>query len=447
MYSEQRPLHVAIVGSGPSGIYAAEILLKQKEFPVKISIFERLPTPFGLVRYGVAPDHLSIKSVTKAFEKTLVDERVAFCGGVEIGVDIQRSELLAHFDAVIYAYGASGDRRLGVVGEDAKGSLSATEFVAWYNGHPDAAELNPPLDRVRGVAVVGLGNVALDVSRILAKTADELQSSDIAPHALEALKNSAVEDIYILGRRGPLQAKFTTKELKEFGHLAAAEPVVLAAEGDFSDEDLAQVSDPIIHKNAEVLRQFLGLTPAGKPRRVHLRFLVSPLEILQDEAGDVSGVVLQRNRLTPSGGVQATDKTETIAVQMVLRSVGYRGAALPEVPFDEARGIVPHEGGRMIGGEREYTTGWIKRGPSGVVGTNRKCASETVDSLLADAREGRLLAPRVEEWPSVAAGKRFFGLQDWQRLDAHERQTGEAEGRPRRKVVNTTEMWRLGGEG
>ena len=443
-YTPERPLRVAVIGSGPSGIFATEALLKQTEFPVEVDVYDRLPTPYGLVRYGVAPDHLTIKSVTKGFEKTLSDPRVRFLGNVEFGKELTAEDARAHYDAVMYTVGASSDRRLNIPGEDLQGSMSATDFVAWYNGHPDAATREMLLG-AEGVAVVGVGNVALDVSRILAKTVAELRESDIAPHALPALERSSVKDIYILGRRGPAQAAFTTKELREFGELSGAEPVVKPAEVQLREEEEAQVTDNVKKKNIEVLRDFAIRTQEGKERRVHLRFLVSPVEILDDGQGHVAGLKVERNRLDEQGNAVGTGEYETLPVQLVLRSVGYRGVALPGVPFDERRGVIPNEEGRVQGRPGEYTAGWIKRGPSGVVGTNRKDATDTVAHLLSDAREGKLLTPAHTTRAEVDAllaqkGADVFTFEDWQTLDAHELTQGQAQGRPRHKVARREDM-------
>lgn len=442
-YTPERPLRVAVIGSGPSGIFATEALLKS-DLSVQVDVFDRLPTPYGLVRYGVAPDHLTIKSVTRGFEKTLSDPRVQFYGNVEFGRDLTYEEARAHYDALVYTVGASSDRRLGIPGEDLKGSMSATEFVAWYNGHPDAAAREMLL-HASGVAVVGVGNVALDVSRILAKTPAELRESDIAPHALPALEASQVRDIFILGRRGPAQAAFTTKELREFGELSAAEPVVKGQEIALTEAEEAAITDNVKKKNVEVLRDFAGRTPEGKERRVHLRFLVSPVEILDDGQGNVAGLKVQRNRLDDSGNAVGTGEYETLPVQMVLRSVGYRGVALPGVPFDEKRGVIPNAGGRVEGRTGEYAAGWIGRGPSGVVGTNRKDATDTVARLLEDALSGILPTATHADRASVDAllsgkGVQVFTFADWQALDAHELAQGQAQDRPRHKVVHREEM-------
>lgn len=367
-----------------------------------------------------------------------------FLGNVEFGKDLTHADLKAHYDAVMYTVGASGDRRLGIPGEDLSGSMSATEFVAWYNGHPDAAAREMVLSAT-GVAVVGVGNVALDVSRILLKTVDELRESDIAPHALEVLEGSPVKDVWILGRRGPVQAKFTTKELRELGELSDAEPVVRPEEITVDEHAEAALTDNVVKKNLEVIRDFAGRTPQGKPRRVHLRFLVSPVEILGDEDGNVCGLKIERNTLDAGGNAVGTGETEVLPVQLVLRSVGYRGVALPDVPFDEKRGVIPNTEGRVEGRAGEYTSGWIKRGPSGVIGTNRKDATDTVAGLIADAGAGALPAAEHASRADIDAllqqrGVDVYTFADWQALDTHEQAQGQAQGRPRAKVVHKHEM-------
>lgn len=440
-FTAERPLRVAVIGSGPSGVYAAEALMKQ-ETPVQVDVFDRLPTPYGLVRYGVAPDHLKIKSVTGVFQKILSDPRARFLGNVEFGKDLSAQDLRAHYDAVMYTVGASSDRRLNVPGEELQGSMSATEFVAWYNGHPDAAAREMLL-HASGVAVVGVGNVALDVSRILAKTTQELHESDIAPHALTALEHSQVTDIYVLGRRGPVQAKFTTKELREFGELHAADVVVKPEEVQVSDEEYAAISDNTVRKNVDVLREFAAKPLQGKPRRVHLRFLVSPVELLGDGKGGIAGLKVEKNRLDEAGNAVGTGEYEVLPVQMVLRSVGYRGVALPDVPFDDKRGIIPNDKGRVTGAPASYTAGWIKRGPSGVVGTNKADAVETVARLMEDLPT-LIPAPqaRREDIDALLAsrGVEVVTLADWHALEAHELEQGQAQGRPRHKVAHLSEM-------
>ena len=446
-FTPQRPLRVAVIGSGPSGVYAAEALLKQGALPASVDVYDRLPTPYGLVRYGVAPDHQKIKSVTALFSKVLSDPRVRFLGNVEFGRDLTLADLRRHYDAVVYTVGASSDRSLGIPGEDLVGSLSATEFVAWYNGHPDAATRELSLTGVRGVAVVGVGNVAVDVARILLKTVDELRVTDIADHALRVLEGSDVTDVYVLGRRGPAQAKFTTKELREFGELHAADVIVRPEEVSLTPEEEAHITDNTMRKNVEVLRDFAARPPTGKPRRVHLRFLVSPTEITG--AGHVEGLTIERNRLDGMQNAVGTGETEALDVQMVLRSVGYKGRPLEGVPFDARRGVIPNEMGRVQDGGAvrvgEYTAGWIKRGPSGVIGTNKADAVDTVNGLLADAGSGALpLAPEpgreALDALLAARGVRVFSFEDWAALDAHELAEGQAQGRPRVKVVRREHM-------
>ena len=445
MFSDQRPLWVAVIGSGPSGIYTAEALIKQTETPVRVDVFDKLPTPYGLVRYGVAPDHQTIKSVTKVMQKTLQDPRVRFFGNVEYGSQLTHADLKAHYDAVVYTVGASSDRHLGVPGEDLQGSLSATEFVAWYNGHPEYEHRTPPVQGVKGVAVVGMGNVAVDVTRILAKSVEELSKSDIADHALELLQHSSVTDIYMLGRRGPAQAKFTTKELRELGELVNADIVVNAAELELDEKSAASIaSDPPMLKNLEILREFAAKPLEGKPRRVHIRFLVSPVELVGE--GKVQQIKLERNRLDENLNAVGTSQFETLEVGMVLRSVGYKGLALSEVPFDSRKGVIPNLGGRVTQDGTTvpglYTAGWIKRGPSGVIGTNKADAADTVKLLLEDA-PSLLLAPQSPENIGKlieARGARYISFEDWQRLDAHETALGQAQGRPRVKVTSVKGM-------
>ncbi|MCS7058680.1 MAG: FAD-dependent oxidoreductase [Meiothermus sp.] len=444
-FGEDRPLRVAVIGSGPSGIYATETLIKQGEVPVRVDVFDRLPTPFGLVRYGVAPDHQTIKSVTKVMQKVLQDPKVRFFGNVAFGRDLSYEDLRRHYDAVIYTVGASSDRHLNIPGEDLPGSLSATEFVAWYNGHPDYRGLPMRLD-ARGVAVVGVGNVAVDVTRILAKSVEELGRTDIADHALPVLAESRVTDIYMLGRRGPAQAKFTTKELRELGELLNADVVVRPEELELDERSAASIADqPSLLKNLEVLREFAARPLSGKPRRVHIRFLVSPVAILGQ--GRVERIRLERNRLDENLNAVGTGVYEELEVGLVLRSVGYRGVPLPGVPFDERRGIIPNQSGRVLRdgavAPGEYTAGWIKRGPNGVIGTNKADAAETVKLLLEDVPYLPLAQePNLEAVPRLLRerGVRFVSLEGWLRLDALETQRGQAQGRPRVKLTSVEEM-------
>jgi ferredoxin--NADP+ reductase len=447
---ERTQLRVAIVGAGPSGLFATDALLKARD-DVRVDVFDRLPTPYGLVRYGVAPDHARIKSVTKAFEKTCRDPRVRFFGNVDVGRDVTLDDLRRHAHAVVLAVGASSDRALGIPGEDLEGSLSATEFVAWYNGHPEYVDLDPPLD-ARSVAVIGVGNVAVDVARILAKSTAELRETDIADHALVALEDSRVEDIHMLGRRGPAQAKWTTKELRELGELANADIVVDPAELELDPSSQAAAeADRATKRNLEILREMAEKAPQGKPRRLHLRFYASPVE-LHGEEGRVARMTVGRNRLEErDGGYLAavdTGERDTIDAQLVLRSVGYRGVPIPDVPFDARRGVVPNDAGRVLDDEKRavpglYVAGWIKRGPTGVIGTNKADAVETVNALLADPLP-EPDAPDEGALPSLLAARNVpaVDFDGWLALDRAETRAGEAIGRPRVKVVEVEEMLR-----
>ncbi|MEX2542845.1 MAG: FAD-dependent oxidoreductase [Trueperaceae bacterium] len=450
MNAHHDPLRVAVIGAGPAGFYTAEALLKARE-DVSVDIIDRLPTPFGLVRYGVAPDHQKIKSVTRMYDRTCRDPRVRFLGNVEYGKDISHDEILAHYHAVVYAVGAPADRDLGIPGEDLPGSMSATEFVAWYNGHPDYREAAPLLD-VNTVAVIGMGNVAVDVTRVLAKSVSELQATDIADHALGRLRSSDVRDVMMVGRRGPAQGKFTTKELRELGELENADIVVDPHELEIDEASRASVEgDAVVKRNIDVLQAFAAKASMGKPRRVHIRFCLSPVEILGNDR--VEGLRLERNRLVPredgSIAAVATGEYETWPVGLVLRSVGYRGTALPGVPFDERRATIPNDEGRVLdrpGGRTaagEYVAGWIKRGPSGVIGTNKADAMETVTALLADPL--RELAPEPAKPQAVDAllasrNVDVFDYQRWCALDRLEVAAGESQGRPRVKLTEVSEM-------
>jgi ferredoxin--NADP+ reductase len=449
--SSTSPLRVAIVGSGPSGFYAAEHLLK-REPAVEIDLFDRLPTPFGLVRGGVAPDHQKIKSVTRVYEKIARCPAVRFFGNVTIGQDLSRADLLHCYHAVVYAYGAQTDRTLGIPGERLEGSHSATDFVGWYNGHPDYRDRGFDLSQ-ESVAVIGMGNVAVDVVRVLARTPEELQSTDITDYALDALRTSRVRDIYMIGRRGPVQAAFTNPELKELGEMTAADIRVRADELVLDPASGALLAgDKAAEKNLATLRDFAARPPTGKPRTIHLRFLLSPVELQGQHR--LERMVLARNRLVAgrSGDLraEATDERETLRVGLVFRSVGYFGSALPGVPFDAGRGIIPNERGRVTGpaGQPEageYAVGWIKRGPSGVIGTNKPDAVETTDLLLEDARAGALNRPTA---PTAAAverlladrGVRVVSWADWLKIDELERRQGAATGRPRLKLTRIEDM-------
>jgi ferredoxin--NADP+ reductase len=440
-------LRVAIVGSGPAGVYAADALLKQADSVggVEVDILDRLPAPYGLVRYGVAPDHLKIKSIALALKKVFEKPGVRFIGNVELGRDVSIEDLQQTYDAVIVASGAAVDRRLGIDGEDLPGSFSATDFVAWYSGHPDAA-LDAFTLGARSVVVVGVGNVAVDVARILAKTVDELKHTDLPDHVLNVLDASTVTDIHMLGRRGPVQAKFTTKELRELGELADADVIVHADELQLdagSEEALA--GDATLRRNLEVLREWSTRTPQGKSRRIHLRFLVRPVDLHGE--GAVTGVTVERTALDGSGGVHGTGETFEIDAQMVLRSVGYKGIPVPGLPFDDRGGVVPHDAGRVMQDGVQlpglYVAGWIKRGPTGVVGTNKGDATETVASLFADADK----LPRAPERNPQALLDRLAAQhcrvvlwEGWCAIDEAEMALGRAQGRDRVKIAELEAM-------
>jgi ferredoxin--NADP+ reductase len=425
------PLRVAVVGSGPAGFYAAGALLGA-DVPTEVDMIERLPTPWGLVRLGVAPDHPKIKSVSRAFEKIAAQPGFRFLGNVEVGRDISHADLLRLYDAVVYAVGAQTDRRMGIPGEDLPGSWPATEFVAWYNGHPDFQHLRFDLSGRRAV-VIGNGNVAVDVARMLALTKDELDPTDTTDAAIEAIARAGIEEIVMVGRRGPAQAAFTTPELIEFGELAGADVVV-----DPAELEGAEPLDTNAERNLEVLRQYAAREPEGKPRRIVLRFFRSPVAILGD--GRVEAVELVRNTLDERLRAVPTGETETLECGIVFRSVGYRGVALPGVPFDETTGTIPNESGRV--GDRTYVAGWIKRGPSGVIGTNKKDATETVELLLADLRDAARTGAAAEEVDELLLerGARPVIYGGWTAIDERERAAGEPLGRPRVKICSWEEL-------
>jgi ferredoxin--NADP+ reductase len=444
MSSKETPLRVAVVGSGPAGFYAAGALLGA-DLPAEVDMIERLPTPWGLVRLGVAPDHPKLKTVSRAYERIADQPGFRFLGNVEVGRDLSHEDLRGLYDAVIYAVGAQSDRRLGIPGEDLPGSWAATELVAWYNGHPDYQGLAFDLSAERAV-VIGNGNVALDVARMLALTPEELAPTDTTDKAIEALGNSGIREIVMLGRRGPAQAAFTPPELAELGELAGADVVVDPAELELDTaSEAALAGDVRSRRNVEILRELAARVPSGKPRTLHLRFLVSPVSIVGDDR--VEAIAVVRNRLEASEGgdvrAVATDARETIPCGLVFRSVGYRGIALPDIPFDERRGTIRNDGGRVLDEAGDpvpgvYCSGWIKRGPTGVIGTNKKDATETVELLLEDARAGRL--PRADataaDVDALLDERRVRRVlyEGWRSIDEVERGAGEKQGRPRVKL-------------
>jgi ferredoxin--NADP+ reductase len=451
----ENPLRVAIVGSGPSGFYAAGHLLAEKDLIAEVDMFDSLPTPWGLVRAGVAPDHPNIKAVSRVFEKTAAKPGFRFFGNVTIGADVEHSELARRYHAVIYACGAQTDRQMGIPGEDLPGSRPATEFVAWYNGHPDFRELEFDLSGKTAV-IVGNGNVAMDCARMLALAPEELAKTDVADHALEVLRDSNVSEIVICGRRGPAQAAFTNPELLEMADLEEADVIVDSAELELDEGSARSIDEEgelTARRNVEILNEFAAKERFGRPKRVHFRFLVSPVAIEGD--GRVQQVELVHNELylADDGSIRPrpTDRREVIECDIVLRSIGYKGVESPGVPFDDHRGVIPNEGGRVLtepgGGPVAglFCVGWIKRGPTGVIGTNKKDANETVDVVLEDLRDGRLPEPADADADSVAAlvAERkpdHVTYAGWEAIDAVEKSRGEPHGRPRVKLCTREEL-------
>ncbi len=437
--SATRPLRVAIIGSGPSGLYAAEALTRHDDVEVSIDVFDRLPAPFGLARYGVAPDHLALRSVRNALETVLDDPAVRLLANVEVGTDISVEELHRFYDAIVFTYGAATDQRLEIRGEDLDGAISATELVNWYCGHPDAAgeRVEAAISAATSAVVIGVGNVAVDVTRVLSKTAPELDHTDMPQHVLDLLAATSITSVTVLGRRGPAQAAFTTKELKELGELADADVLV-----DAHDLALDPVSEADIEgerrreRNLEVLEEWSTRTPARGRRTIRLRFFSQPVEIVGPDR--VTGVRVERTRLDADGSLRGTGEYTTIDADLVVRSVGYQGMPLAGVPFDEARGVIPHDEGRVLDDDTvvpgEYVAGWIKRGPTGIIGTNKKDATATVRSLIADAAQ----LPRADQPDPDAVtahleqqGVRYVTIDGWRAIDAAEIALGESRGRPR----------------
>jgi ferredoxin/flavodoxin---NADP+ reductase len=486
----QAPYVIAIVGAGPSGIYAAEALSQQTEVPVEIAVIDRLPVPFGLVRYGVAPDHESIRSIRNTLERTLERPGVRFYGDVTLGVDLGVPELRQAVDAVIYAYGAGTDRRLGIPGEDLVGSIAAPELVAWYCGHPDLHPDHEVLgldldhgdlhsdhghpagpDRLTGRAieellgssnqavVVGVGNVALDVARVLIKPLSQLTDTDMADEVLESHARKQISEVHVLGRRGPAHTSFTTKELRELGQLPDVDVIVDPADLELDASSQAVVDrDKVAARNVGVLREWAQRSPSGAARRIQFHFWTRPVMIIGESAagpGDephqrsrVSAVQVERTRIDTDGAViSAGGGVRTIDAQLVVRSVGYRGQPLPELPYDASTGRLPHDAGRVIRDHGfspgEYVTGWIKRGPTGVIGTNKSDAAETVSSLLADIRDGTLPGRgRSGELDRLLAGRgiRPLDFAAWQRIDRAEIERGTRNGRLRTTIARRSEL-------
>ncbi|MYD09615.1 MAG: NADP oxidoreductase [Chloroflexi bacterium] len=451
------PIRVAIIGSGPSGFYAADHLLKQSDPLIHVDMYERLPTPFGLVRGGVAPDHEKIKSVTKLYTRIAAHERFSFYGNIEFGSDVTRADLSNHYHGIIYATGAQTDRKLGIPGEDLRNSYAATEFVGWYNGHPDFRDYDFDLTGVKRVAVIGVGNVAMDVARILGRTTDELYQTDIADYALDALRNSEVEEIYVLGRRGPAQAAFSNPEIKELGEMADADIIVDcddASLDELSATRLKKARDRSAIRNVKILQSYVDRGLTGKSRRIIMRFLVSPAEIIGEDRVVAMKIVKNELYLDENGNLRprATDEFEILPVDMVFRSVGYRGVPLADVPFYDRWGTIPHDKGRVLtrheGREAvtgNYVAGWIKRGPTGIIGTNKPDAVETVVCFLEDFADGNALRPADTSEAAILAllqarKPTYITFDDWKVLDEIELQRGKAIGRSRVKFTTVEDM-------
>ncbi len=452
----ENPLRVAIIGAGPSGFYAADQILKDPDTHAQVDLFDRLPTPYGLVRGGVAPDHPKIKSVTRVYERTAAKEGFRFFGNVEVGRDLGIEDFERHYHAILYTFGAEADRELGIPGEDLPGSFAATAFVGWYNAHPDYADRDFGLDRVKRAVVIGNGNVAMDVCRMLALDDAELRRTDIADHAIDVLDASGIDEIVVLGRRGPAQAAFTNPEIREIGELEEADVIVDPKDVELDSDSRAWLesdsADKTTRVNVEIVEEYSKRSPEGKPKKIRLRFLVSPVEIRGGER--VKSIVIGRNELVMENGslrARDTGEREELECELVLRSVGYTGVPIPGVPFDQKRGTILNQGGRVLEAEAgphrtgHYTAGWIKRGPSGVIGTNKKDAQETVDHLLADVAEGRLLDPAEPDAAAVenllAERKaNFVSFSGWQKIDHAEVTKGEPHERPRVKFVKVDEM-------
>lgn len=445
--NDTAPLRVAIVGAGPSGFYAAGQLLSSKDPEFSVDLYDRLPTPYGLVRSGVAPDHPKIKSVTRAYDKTTEHERFRFFGHVELGADIAREQLLERYHVVLYTIGTSYDKRLGIPGEDLRGSHAATEFVWWYNGHPDHSGLEVDLQAKQAV-VVGAGNVAIDVARMLALAPAELEVTDTADHAIAVLNASGIEEITILARRGPLQAAFTNPELLEMGELERADVEVIGGDLDPLSAPALALADKTRRRNVEILQEYAARPKTGKPITVRFRFLASPVELLDVGTGHVRAVRIENNEIVArddgSLGARGTGTFEEIPAQLVFRSIGYTGRPVAGISFDERRGLIRNQGGRVVGPDGthhrgEYVSGWIKRGPSGVIGTNKKDSQDTVAKVLEDAAAGALNEPVADDIEEMIADHCPYAVTwaGWEAINAIETAAGQAAspGRPRVKLT------------
>ena len=434
------PIRVAIVGSGPSGFYTAEALAKS-DADCEIDMIERLPAPHGLIRYGVAPDHQTTKNVSRNFDKTAAREEFRFYGNVNIGSDtssdISLDELREMYDAVVLAIGSPEDNKLGIPGEDKQGVIGSAAFVGWYNGHPDFIDLDPDLNSAN-VCVIGNGNVAIDIARLLVKTRDELSPSDITNASLDALQSSSVTDVYMLGRRGPVEAKFTNVELREMGKLENCVPQIVGAvipDGVPEEEEMSDRDRRLREKNLATLREFVPRQPDEFEKRVHFQFYAAPREIL---GGDkVEGVRLERTEVV-DGRAVGTGEFFEIETSLVLPAVGYRSSGLEGLPFNDDWGVAISEDGRAADGL--YVVGWIKRGPTGVIGTNRPDGKQAAEQILEDISEGSKPGRTALEAALGAKGTRIVSYADWQVLDAHEKANART-GAPREKEITVAAMF------
>jgi ferredoxin--NADP+ reductase len=447
--SPENPLRVAIIGSGPSGFYATEALIKSG-LDVKIDMLERLPAPFGLVRNGVAPDHQKLKQAIQLYDKIAEAAQFNFLGNVTFGRDVTVEDLLKTHHTIIFTCGAESDRKLGIPGEDLSGSYTATEFVGWYNGHPDYRDREFDLSHEVAV-IIGQGNVAADVSRILAKIVDELKHTDIAQHALDALAESKIREIHVIGRRGPAQAKFTPKELREFGELADCDPIVKPEDLILNSASQAELEDKSNAGNLKIyqlFKEFSERPPSNKKRRCHFRFLLGPVELTGD--GKLQKITFEKNALSGepmNQSARGTGEKFDMDAGILFRSIGYKGVPLPGLPFDDKRGILPNIDGRITDNGSVipglYTAGWIKRGPTGIIGTNRADSVATIEALLADvpqldsqSKTGEAgLIPLLKE-----RNIRYVTYQEWRKIDAREIELGKPKGKPREKFTYVSEM-------
>ncbi|KQB86142.1 FAD-dependent oxidoreductase [Corynebacterium lowii] len=450
-----RPLRVAVVGAGPAGIYASDLLVKSDQ-EVQVDLYERMPAPFGLIRYGVAPDHPRIKGIVKSLHNVLDKPEIRLLGNIDVGKDVTVEELQSFYDAVVFSTGATGDRDLPIPGSDLPESYGAGEFVGFYDGNPDfTRDWNLSAE---SVAVVGVGNVGLDIARVLAKTGDELHVTEIPDNVYEGLAANAAKEVHIFGRRGPAQAKFTPMELKELDHSPTIEVVVNPEDIDYdAASEEARRASKSVDLVCQTLEQYAMRDPKGAPHKLFIHFFESPVEIIGED-GHVAAIKTERTELDGNGGVRGTGKFTTWPVQAVYRAVGYRSDEVVGVPFDAAKAVIPNDGGHVLdAAEGEivpglYATGWIKRGPVGLIGNTKSDAKETIEMLLADYTAGNLTAPAEEKATADAAlaflegkGIAVTTWEGWHRLDEAERALGEPEGRERKKIVEWEDMVRHAG--